>query len=220
MDDIDASFNRRYKWFRTGSSRRAQRKLRSSNLISHATRRRARPRDSSSFVPLFLFLQRLVEGWKKDKGEGEKGRKKFEAGKNNCLPIEQLNLREKIPGKRGKKARTRSKLSMQKERERERERSNKPLGYTTRLHTGQSLFSFTPQITGRPVSATADRDRRRLIAVLIRISAELRRREIYTVREDSDRLIFPPLEMIGRTVVCTRWRGGRKERGGPADADN
>lgn len=62
--------------------------------------------------------------------------------------------------------------------------SNKPLGYTTRLHTGQSLFSFTPQITARPASATTDRDRRRLIAVLIRISAELRRQRMFETKAD------------------------------------
>ena len=61
--------------------------------------------------------------------------------------------------------------------------SDKPLGHTTRLHTGQSLFSFTPQITARPVSPTTDRDRRRLIAVLIRISAELRRQRMLLVFE-------------------------------------
>ena len=77
-------------------------------------------------------------------------------------------------------------LDAERERERERERSNKPLGYTTRLHTGQSLFSFTPQITGRPVSATADRDRRRLIAVLIRISAELRRQRMLVFGTELD----------------------------------
>lgn len=112
IDDIDASFNRRYKWFRTGGSRRAQRKFHSSNLISHATRRRARPRDSSSFVPSCFSSPRRVEGWKRDKGE-----RSLKGGKNNCLPIEQLNLREKIPWSREREGRKHPKRAGWRERE-------------------------------------------------------------------------------------------------------